>query len=409
MKRILLTSVLAGLMLASSAMALFIDPRAALKDINDYRTKIFADARAENKTPNLDEVNAEVKKRALLAVNGESADKIAPADGYVWAQLFQLAGDLKSACKAAERFVDTGPTAAEKYSAQALMLSCCNTMGEGDMVAKLLNSMEPPIFAQQMALATSTAGLYVDTVRSSMGTEAALQLLSQMEVKVRAANTANDQEVTRKKGSIASLVTAKAEILNETGKRNEAVRLLDNLVSEFGEKSPEARSVTSLKNRILLIGSPAPAVTFERSHGEFKGLESLKGKVVILDFFAHWCGPCIRSFPDMKKLYSDYKDKGLEIVGLTTYYGYYKTENQKTRDMPKDTEFGKMSDFIKEHELPWPVVYGERTNFEAYGVTGIPHVAVIDRQGNVKKIKIGYSPASFAEFRKEIEHLINEK
>lgn len=110
----------------------------------------------------------------------------------------------------------------------------------------------------------------------------------------------------------------------------------------------------------------------------------------------------------MKKAFADLQPQGLEVVGVTTYYGYYKNESNTTRDMPRDTEFERMKTFVAEHELPWPVVFGERSNFDKYGVGGIPHITVIDRDGKVHSFKIGYSPASFAEFRKELEGLLKK-
>lgn len=151
-----------------------------------------------------------------------------------------------------------------------------------------------------------------------------------------------------------------------------------------------------------MVGTSAPALTSERGYGEFPGLEGLKGKVVLIDFFAHWCGPCKAAFPSMVEMYKDLKSKGLEIVGFTTYYGYYGTE----RNISKDDEFAKMKDFMAEHKMTWPVVYGERSNFENYGVTGIPHVALLDKDGNVSHIKIGYSEAGMKELRKKIEQLL---
>jgi hypothetical protein len=108
------------------------------------------------------------------------------------------------------------------------------------------------------------------------------------------------------------------------------------------------------------------------------------------------------------KLYTDLKGKGLEIVGVTRLYGYIGQERARERDMPADTEFAKMGDFIKEKGLLWPVIFGGNDNFSNYGVSGIPHVTVIDRTGKVHSFKIGYSPESFANFRKEIEDLLGK-
>ncbi|MCH8274059.1 MAG: hypothetical protein IH851_04650 [Armatimonadetes bacterium] len=108
----------------------------------------------------------------------------------------------------------------------------------------------------------------------------------------------------------------------------------------------------------------------------------------------------------MIQMYDDLHSQGLEIVGVTKYYGWYGTEYRDKRDMPKDDEFARMKEFMVEHSLPWPVLFGDPANFDDYGVTGIPHVTVIDREGNVHTIEIGYRAENFAEFRKEVEALL---
>src|SRR5690606_29366701 len=57
-------------------------------------------------------------------------------------------------------------------------------------------------------------------------------------------------------------------------------------------------------------------------NGEEQTPESLKGKVILLDFFAVWCGPCIATFPHLKQWHDDYSDQGFEIIGVTNYYEY---------------------------------------------------------------------------------------
>jgi peroxiredoxin len=65
------------------------------------------------------------------------------------------------------------------------------------------------------------------------------------------------------------------------------------------------------------IGSKAPEIALPNAKGEIVKLSSLHGKVVVLDFWASWCGPCRRSFPAMRNVYSRFKDKGLEIYGVS--------------------------------------------------------------------------------------------
>jgi peroxiredoxin len=157
-----------------------------------------------------------------------------------------------------------------------------------------------------------------------------------------------------------------------------------------------------------LIGTQAPDFKPAQSIGAFKSLKDLKGKVVMLDFFAHWCGPCIASLPSVRGLSDDFKAKGLEVIGVTRFYGYYQAENRAQKDMPPETELARMKNFVQEKNLNWPVAFVDKPVFEAYACSAIPHVVVIDRQGKIRKIKVGYSPKEAESFRHEIEQLLAE-
>lgn len=93
-------------------------------------------------------------------------------------------------------------------------------------------------------------------------------------------------------------------------------------------------------------------------------LAGLKGKVVVLEFWATWCGPCRKSIPHLKELHSKYASKGLVLISLTD-------------EAPAVAE-----NFVKENGMNYAVGLESPTS-EAYAVTGIPHAVVIDRSGKV--------------------------
>jgi len=437
MKNVFRTTLLGLALVTSFAMAQVAGGgQAAMKELNELQQKMYSEAQQAGKRVNVAEVNEAIKNRALQLIADVDPAKVEAADAYGWAQVFSRAGKHQETCDLIKKFLTTNPGAPEKYTAQMLMLNSCNALGEADMLQSTLRDMRAPDALTSNSLAGNTVYVFVDTIYKKKGIGEALSTLDEVEKyiiiepasdyakrmldleKKRNANNPNykplpDEERLKQlevqgtnigHSTKFMFVEKRAELLHEAGRKDEAVKALDQFIGSLPDGSTIRRQAMGAKVQMTLPGSPAPTLTFERSYGEFKGLDALKGKVVILDFFAHWCGPCIASFPDMKKLYADYKDKGLEVVGFTTYYKYYKQE----RDLSPDAEFGKMGEFIKEHDLPWPVVYGERTNFEAYGVTGIPHVTVIGKDGSVKKIKVGYSPDSFKEFREYIEKLLKD-
>jgi len=125
-----------------------------------------------------------------------------------------------------------------------------------------------------------------------------------------------------------------------------------------------------------LVGKPAPALSgIEWMGGNAMTLESLKGKVVLLDFWATWCKPCIEMYPEMRTWVRDFAPKGLVIIGITNH------SNQTSVEVKR---------FLTREKLPWPVTIDpkNRTHID-YGVSPIPHTFVIDRQGVVRLSHLG--------------------
>ena len=108
------------------------------------------------------------------------------------------------------------------------------------------------------------------------------------------------------------------------------------------------------------------------------------------------------ALPSVRAMYDELKGKGLEVVGVTRYYGYYGTE----KGLTPEQEYERMKQFIVDQKINWPIAFTDAAAFKDYAVSGIPHVVVIDRAGKVHKIKVGYNKAGEEAFHKEIEKLL---
>jgi len=168
-----------------------------------------------------------------------------------------------------------------------------------------------------------------------------------------------------------------------------------------------------------LIGKAAPDFKADFAlNGKVQNLADLKGKVVLLDFWAVWCGPCVATFPHLRDWTSNYKDKGLVIVGVTGYYERFGFDKEKgkltkaTDKLTKEQEQDMLKDFAAHHKLGHLLLsLGKEEKqklYEDYKVTGIPTAVVIDRKGVVRLVKVGSGEENAKSIEAEIKKLIAE-
>jgi len=133
--------------------------------------------------------------------------------------------------------------------------------------------------------------------------------------------------------------------------------------------------------------------------------------VVVVDFWATWCGPCIASFPNVRELQKRYEGYPVTIIGVTSLQGSHNNPKTRERTDTKDDpakEKELMSGFVKDMDMTWTVAFSDQEVFNpAYGVRGIPHVAIIDAAGKVRHN--GLHPGSaLADKTKKIDALLKE-
>ncbi len=158
------------------------------------------------------------------------------------------------------------------------------------------------------------------------------------------------------------------------------------LQREGGAKmAAQVRGFLKEKTASFKPGKPAPSFGFRGINGEKISVpEGTLGRVILIDFWATWCGPCKQEMPNVIALYNELHDQGFDIIGVSL-----------------DTQLESLKAYIEENKMPWPQYFdgggvsgaGKDAKWDHYltnyfGINGIPATVVIDRKGNVKYLDV---------------------
>lgn len=138
------------------------------------------------------------------------------------------------------------------------------------------------------------------------------------------------------------------------------------------------------------VGSTAPEWTLKDSSGKEHKLSDYRGKIVVMDFWATWCGPCKRAMPTIQKIHEEYKDKGVVVFGVNCWE---RDDAQKYMNDKKFT-YGLL---LKADDVA-----------TRYGVEGIPAFFIVDPTGKIAFSESGFGPNSEKEIRAALEKLLSK-
>jgi peroxiredoxin len=249
--------------------------------------------------------------------------------------------------------------------------------------------MNAKLFVTLTVLLLATSSLQSPAADPNAVTTELKEVISKIQTKLKDGKTteadlaeelnAFDALLAKHKGEktdeVAQVLYMKAslysEVLQNATKSNE---LLDQLKREFPDSKPVAamkRQEAAKKIQASLVkGAQFPDFHEKDTSGKPLSIAGYKDKVVLIDFWATWCGPCVAELPNVLKAYAKHHPQGFEIIGISL-----------------DSDLKKLQTFVKQKNMTWPQYFDgqgwQNKLAQQYGVNSIPATYLLDRQGKI--------------------------
>lgn len=378
------------------------------------KQKLGYDAQLEAKTKQ--------QQKALAVANAAILNRrkdLSTDDLYYLGMLQHLVGDSDATLKVMRRYLAKDSQGDKSQIARAVVVlhaTRTNLLPEAETTVATYRKHEPIDFNElygMETLLTEAFGKANDLARVEAHARAMLEVARNEKAIKKVSSFKRDERLFKAASQLS-------EVLLKTDRHDEALAIWRDLVKlsialpsgnlyklarmRLASLDPAADPLKLLADKSNVKGVPPEIVGVQWIDQQPVKLAELRGQVVLLDFWAHWCGPCQYVFPKLQSWHESYKDKGLVILGVTNYFG----QTNGRRATPTE-ELAFLREFKKRNRLPYGfVVSDSQINDANYGVTSIPMSFLIDRSGNVRFIAVGANDQETTALGKKLKELIDE-